>query len=110
MTVVRGGRVPREDEEAKLRLAQDREQSRLKQLHQDLAVLLRLPEFQRYGQHLMAKCGTFDCKEDLTSMAYRNQARRAVGVEICDEWGAADRKIASEMMTKMLYSTLEPKE
>lgn len=109
--VRRGGRVPREVEEAEAQQVAEQERRRLEQLNADLRVLMVQPAFQRYAQHLMAKCGTFGLSETLQAgVDFRNQARRGVGVEICAEWGQADRATAAQMMAEMLYTTLEPKE
>jgi hypothetical protein len=109
MSVVRGGRNREQDERLAQANAAERER-RKEQLHADLRALHPIPAFQRYLQHLMAKCGTFDSVEVLTAEAYRIAARRHVGVEIVKELGDADRKAAALLMAQMLYDTLEPQE
>jgi hypothetical protein len=109
MATVRGGRdrERQEQEAASVEAARVRQKE---QLSADLRNLLPLAPFQRYLQHLMRKCGTFDSTEVLTAEAYRIAARRHVGAEIAKELGDADRKAAALLMAQMLYDTLEPQE
>lgn len=109
MSDVRGGRT-KEQELAALKVAQSKAALAVEQLHADIRTLLPNPAFQRYVQHLMHKCGTFDSQEVLSAEAYRIAARRHVGVEIAAELGQADRKTAAVLMAQMLYDTLTPQE
>lgn len=110
MSVERGGRGPSKQElEARAEAAAQRAKVQQEQLEDDIRWLLRQPQFQRYAQYLMAKCNTFGLEETLqASTDFRNQARRGVGLELSNDWARADRKLATELMAKMLYANLEP--
>ena len=107
MSHVRGGRTPKQ-EAREAQVAESQDKLAKAQLLADLAALMPDPRFQRYAQHLMAKCGTFDSTEVLTAEAYRIAARRHIGMEIALEMGEADRKTAATLFAQMLYATLEP--
>lgn len=109
MSVQRGGRS-REQLEARDREAKEAAQAAMERVYGDLRQLMPVPAFQRWLQHLMRKCGTFDSVEVLTAEAYRIAARRHVGMEIAQELGEADRKQAAVLMAQMLYDTLEPEQ
>ena len=106
-TVVRGGRG-REEAKARDEEAREKERVAKERLSGDLRHLMGDPVFHRWLQHLMRKCGTFDSTEVLTAEAYRIAARRHVGMEVMQELGEADRKLAASLMAQMLYDTLEP--
>lgn len=110
MAVIRGGRGPsRVEQEAAKRQAEDAEQMRREQLRRDLQRLMPLPEFQRWYQHLMAKCNTFGLTETLqVNVDMRAQARRGVGLEICTELVDADRNAATALFALTFADVLTP--
>jgi hypothetical protein len=110
MSVIRGGRGPsKAEQEAAKRQADDAEQVRREQLRRDLQRLMALPEFQRWYQHLMAKCNTFGLTETLqVNVDMRAQARRGIGLEICTELVDADRNAATTLFALTFADVLTP--